>query len=738
MEALGVGMATNRVTCGLASVAPQKNHRIVFAYVVLALVWIASSDVVLEYLFISAGGQTITHWQTLKGALFVIGTGIGLHMVLRRFAAAGERIESLFRTMFEDAGLGIALIDKDSQILEANPALAKFCGCSRSELTGHSIEEYTYANDLYKSRHALDAVATGTSDEHSITERYVRKDGTIVWGRLTMSTVKEKQGGARFFIAMIEDISREKLAEEDLRASERKVRRFIDSELLGIAFWDRQRRIADANSTYLKMLGYTAEDFTAGQLSADDLLPPNCDSPLPDVSVPPSSTRVEPFEKELVRKDGVRLPVLIGGTAFGEAGTEGVAFVLDISALKQAREEAKRLEEQLRQAEKLNALGRLAGGIAHDMNNLLSVIVGYASLLDAALKPDDPLRANTRQILTAAGSGGALVRQMLAFSRKQVFTPQPMDIQERLQSTVTMLRPLLGEGIELTIVPAAGLPPVKADAAQIDQVLVNLILNARDAMPNGGKIAIQTHCVAADRNYPAALDLQRGQYVVLSVMDSGTGMDAATQAKIFEPFFTTKKGGQGTGLGLAVVYGIVSQSGGRITVTSEVGQGSRFDVYLPVATADSDPKTSLEQVFPARTATGTILLAEDGSPLRNLLAECLGLAGFRVLQCRDGQQAIETARQYAGRIDLMISDLGMPKVGGIEAVSIIGPTRPEMKVLFISGYVDSAVPVDSNGNELPLLLKPFTPDVLATKIHEVLSKPADGRGITVRMLDPAC
>jgi signal transduction histidine kinase len=467
------------------------------------------------------------------------------------------------------------------------------------------------------------------------------------------------------------------------------------------------------------MTGFAREDLEARALKRDDLLPLTADS-MPMESITSGQSAFVPVERELVHRDGKRRAVLVGGAQVDQGSDTWMVYLLDISALTAARAHTKRLEERLRQADKLQAIGRLAGGIAHDMNNLLSVVTGHTALIEATLASDDPRRAKTHEVLSAASEGATLIRQLLAFSRRQVYTPVVVDINRSVKSAADMLRPLIGDQIELTIATAPELSRVKADPGQIDQVLFNLVLNARDAVPAGGRITVCTRELDLVDPGRCDLDVPPGRYAVLSVEDTGAGIDPTTREHIFEPFFTTKGPGKGTGLGLATVYGLVCQAGGRIQVESEVGRGTTFTIYLP---ATSESMAGSDEMPAAQASSvasgGTILLAEDRSQLRLVLKAYLQLIGFQVLECCDGQEAIEMSERYKDRIDLVISDLGMPRVGGIEAVSTIKQKRPDLKVLYITGYTDD-VPLGDNAQIGPILPKPFTPDVLGNKIKEIL------------------
>jgi two-component system, cell cycle sensor histidine kinase and response regulator CckA len=385
----------------------------------------------------------------------------------------------------------------------------------------------------------------------------------------------------------------------------------------------------------------------------------------------------------------------------------------------------KNLEEQLRQAQKMEAVGRLAGGIAHDFNNLLMVIQGYADLLADRLPAGDSLRRNAEQIQMAGQRAASLTRQLLAFSRKQMLAPSVISIHTVVADMEKILRRLIGEDVQLETSSAADLWLVKADRSQIEQVIMNLAVNARDAMPQGGRLTIETSNVELDSSFSRhAVVMSPGKYVMLAVTDNGCGMDAETQAHLFEPFFTTKEKGKGTGLGLATVYGIVKQSGGYVWVYSEPGRGTSFKIYLPRIEEESakvlrNPRTE-SKALPR--ACETVLLVEDEDGVRQLAREYLEMNGYTVIEAEDGHTALELAALHAGPIHLLMTDVVMPGISGRELAQRIAKTRPEIKVLYMSGYTDQAVVhhgiLDTGA---VLLQKPFTMATLASKLREILA-----------------
>lgn len=402
----------------------------------------------------------------------------------------------------------------------------------------------------------------------------------------------------------------------------------------------------------------------------------------------------------------------------------------DVTKRKEVEEALRHSEEQLRQAQKMEAVGRLAGGIAHDFNNLLTAIQGHAELLLEEADPSSPKRADVEEIWKASERAAALTRQLLAFSRQQVSQPKLLNVNEVVNNIGLMLGRLIGEDVDLVMLPAPDLGCVMADPGQIEQILMNLAVNARDAMPRGGRLTIETSNVelAGDFAHRFAYDLKPGRYVMISVTDTGVGMDKEVQRRIFEPFFTTKEKGKGTGLGLSTVYGIVQQSGGYIWVDSRLGQGTSFKIYLPRVRdipADAGPATPL-----TRSAAGseTILVVEDESAVRSLICKTLRKSGYNVLEAENGRDALRAASEHSGPLHLVLTDVVMPEMGGKELSERLAVSRPDTRILFISGYAESEIV--HNGVLKPgtvFLEKPFTPDSLSRKVREVLDK-AQHRG----------
>jgi PAS domain S-box-containing protein len=506
-----------------------------------------------------------------------------------------------------------------------------------------------------------------------------------------------------------------------LQGSQQMVVALLESASQAILSMDRTGRIVLANPKAEEMFGYARHELLGSPVEM--LLPEgkrHSHSRQREDYFDHPRTRPMGIGMDLSgrRKDGREFPVEVSlSYVETDDGTFAIAFVNDISQRKE-------LEAQLLQAQKMDAVGRLAGGVAHDFNNMLTVIQGYNRMILDELSPVDPMRECAEEIHRAAERAGALTNQLLAFSRRQIIQPRVMNVNTVVVQTEKMLRRLIGEDVQLEMQLASDIGNIKADPSHIEQAIVNLVVNARDAMPLGGRITVETGNVTLDENYSRShVGVQPGAFVMVAVSDTGQGMDAETKSRIFEPFFTTKGRGKGTGLGLATVYGTVKQVGGDIWVYSEPGQGTTLKLYFPrVAEAVKDGGN--DEGTPLRGKPDeTILVVEDEKAVRDLTVRILQKLGYTVLVAAGGEEAIEIARAYAGTISLLLTDVVMPNMSGRQVADQLLGLRPGLRILYLSGYTDTTVVhhgVLENG--LDFLPKPFAREVLAKKIREILGR----------------
>ncbi len=504
--------------------------------------------------------------------------------------------------------------------------------------------------------------------------------------------------------------------EQALRRSEARYRSLVQSSVYGIYRSSLEGRFLDVNPALMTMLGYSSpEQVLMLDPEKDVFALPEEHARLVDEFR--RTGRLDGIEVKWRRNDGSTITVRISGRAVSSA--DEPADVLE--AIAEDITDRRALEDQFRQAQKMEAVGRLAGGVAHDFNNLLMVISGYAEVILAQLDLHSPLHEKGRAIQLAADRATTLTRQLLAFSRKQLLELKVVDVNAIVQDMERLLRPLIGENVEFVTMLAPEAAHTRADAGQLEQVLMNLVVNAKDAMPDGGKLTIQTTTIVVDENHRRGQQFIRpGNYVTLSVSDSGMGMDRETQSRIFEPFFTTKEKGKGTGLGLSTVYGIVKQSGGYVMVQSELGRGTTFHIYLPQVEEPTE-KHATPAPGAALGGSETILLVEDEESVRQLVRDTLAAKGYRVVEAENGEAGMASAASHKGKIDLVITDVVMPGMGGRELVQQLSRSRPETKVLYLSGYTEDAIVSDGSiESGTAFLQKPFTLQNLSRKVREVL------------------
>jgi two-component system cell cycle sensor histidine kinase/response regulator CckA len=633
---------------------------------------------------------------------------------------ARQASETLYRTLFEYAPDGIVIADTDSYYIDANASICRMLGYTHEELIGLHASDIVTPTELEHIEPALNTIKT-SSDYHREWQ-FRRKDGSVFLAEVIATAMPDGN-----LLGMIRDITERKKVEAELRESEAQFRTMANSipqlawmaHADGYAFWYNQRWHDYTGMTLEQMQGWGwqsvhdpkrlptvlegwREAITTGQ-------PFEMEFPLraADGGFHMFLTRVQPV------KDSQGAVVRWFGTS------------TDVDELKRTQDALRTSEEQLRQSQKLEAIGQLAGGIAHDFNNLLTVITGYSDLTLRDFHPDDPAYAKIQEVKNAANRAAALTRQLLAFSRKQILQPVVLDLNAVVTEVAMMLQRLIGEDIELALALDPSIGCIETDPSQLEQIIMNLTVNARDAMPQGGKLTIETKNVSLDDTYASEhIAVTAGDYVMLAISDTGIGMNQQTQAHIFEPFFTTKKVGQGTGLGLSTVYGIVKQSGGSIWIYSEPGRGTTFKIYLPRIEKSAPVAHRQVSQLTSPGGTETILLVEDEAAVRRLAYQILQTKGYTVLEAANLEEALAHCERYDVPIHMMLSDVVMPKISGPEMAKRLHRLRPEMKVLYMSGYTDDAI-VNHGVLEsgIAFLQKPFTLVALTKKVREVLDTP---------------
>jgi two-component system cell cycle sensor histidine kinase/response regulator CckA len=545
----------------------------------------------------------------------------------------------------------------------------------------------------------------------------VRPDGADTAIEGSLSPIQDRTGQPSGSVIVFRDVTDRRKAEAETRRSEERFRTLFDANSIGITISSPSGQMLEANDAYLSMLGYSRAELLAKATGWNALTPPEFhEGNRLAIEALATSGITQTWEMEILHETGRRVPVLVGAAMLEASEGTCIAYVIDLTARRL-------LEDRLRQAQKMEAVGQLAGGIAHDFNNLLTVILGHANMMVEDMPELDPLRESAEEIRDAGVRAAAMTNQLLAFSRRQVLAPAALDLNALVTNVERLLRRMIGEDVVLdtTLVPDLGW--VLADSGQLEQVLMNLAVNARDAMPDGGSLRIGLGEATVDeRTMADPAGLAPGRYVTMSVADTGTGMTAETQAHMFEPFYTTKGVEHGTGLGLATAYGIVKQSGGDIAVASTLGHGTTFTIYLPRL----DHETAAARVapaFPVRPrATETVLLVEDEASVRRLTRRILEEHGYRVIDASGGGEALGLARQHAGQIHLLLTDVVMPRMGGRELATLLLRDRPETCVVYMSGYPDDSVLQTELGGQVPFVQKPFTSDGLRTKLREAMAR----------------
>ena len=633
----------------------------------------------------------------------------------RRAEASARSSEESYRLLFQDNPSPMYVYDLDGgRLVAVNDTALALYGYPRDEFVGMLVEDLVAPVEIERLHSTIgnlrSGLRSGTSSSGIWSHR--RRDGSELDVEITATDHVFEGRPARVVLAF--DVTERVEVERLIRVSEARYRDLFENASDLIATVDLDGRVTDVNEAFLRSTGYSREELL--EMRLEDLIPVESREALDEARTQKLAGALDTvYEHELLTRDGKHIQMEVASRLIFEdgkpVGTE--AICRDIS-------ERKGLEDQLRQAQRLEAIGRLAGGVAHDFNNLLTVISGYTETLlenrDRASEPE------LDEIAAAAERATILTRQLLAFSRRQVLLPRVLQLNDVVAGLTPMLSRLIGEDVELVATLASSLDPVLADPNQLEQVLVNLAVNARDAMPDGGLLTIHTENVELDEEYVAQhTDAVVGPHVMLSVSDTGVGMNAETLSHVFEPFFTTKPLGIGTGLGLATAYGIVKQSGGSMWVYSEPGQGTTFKALLPRADSPVTEEPARAPKPVAANGSETILLAEDEESLRRLSARILEQRGYTVIAAETATEALQIAERNGRTIDLLLTDLVMPELSGTALAERVSELLPDIRVLFMSGYADDVV--SRNGALTPgsaFLEKPFSANDLATKVRETL------------------
>jgi len=697
--------------------------RIIAIYGLFAALWIYFSDTALGLLV--QDRSILVRISVFKGFLFIVVTSVILYQLIARYISKTREMErdilesrNLMNALLEGTTDAIFVKDPQGRYLLFNTAAAGVVGKTVSEVIGHDDTHLFSALEaeaiMAGDRRVMDAGRVMTYEDY-----LTAADGTYRTFLATKGPIHDKSGKVTGLFGISRDITEQKRAEEELTDVTQRLRLATAAGHLGIWDWDITTDQMIWNERMFDLYGVSRSTFRISRETWEKCMhPDDLSMALEKTSGALIGKKEYDFEFRIVHPDGklkyLKTNALVIRNEDGKA--------VRMTGMNQDITERKHLEEQLRQSQKMEAIGQLAGGIAHDFNNILTAIYGYCSVLQMKVGKDAPFRPQIDHIYEAAERAANLTRSLLAFSRKQLMAPKPVNLNDIIMNIGKLLIRIIGEDIQFKTVLTGRPLRILADSGQIEQVLMNLAANARDAMPEGGLLTIETEVRELDENFVHAHGYGApGKYAVISVSDTGQGMDTDTAKKIFEPFFTTKEVGKGTGLGLAIVYGVVKQHNGFINVYSEPGSGTTFRIYLPRASEEiSDAVVENVLDFPAM-GSETILVAEDDSSILELAESALGEFGYTVIPACDGMDAVEKFKENLEKVDIIIMDMVMPKMSGREAYEEIRKHRPEVKVLFISGYSPHLLHnrgfLDSSEE---VLIKPFQPLDLIRKVRAML------------------
>ena len=637
--------------------------------------------------------------------------------------AALRESEQRFRDITEYAAEWVWEVDPQGKYTYSSPVVEQLLGYKPEEILGKYFYDFFLPDEREELKNTALAAFAAKQPFQDLFNSNLHKDGRTVQLSTSGIPILDEQGNLLGYRGADIDITARKQAEAELRQSEQRFR--LMAETIQDVFWiatPTLDQVIYASPAYEQVWGRSCQElYQYPQRFVESIHPEDRDRALAAIVTAREQGSPSDHEYRIIKPDGAVRWIHDRGYPVRDAQGRVIMFTgvaTDVT-------ERKALEAQLLQAQKMEAVGRLAGGVAHDFNNLLMAITGYGELMRAKVLKDDPLYGYLENILKAGDRAAALTQQLLTFSRQKIVHPEVIDLNRVVLDLEPMLRRLIGEDLDLEVVIDRRPGAVKADPSQMGQIIMNLVVNARDAMPQGGRLTLKTAPVNFTVGCHSRFGLTPpGPYVMLVVEDTGVGMDEATQAHVFEPFFTTKEPGKGTGLGLSTVYGIVKQSGGYLDLESSPGAGSTFTIYLPRLEAIVEsPKAKIPLTASFR-GEETILLVEDEDVLRGLLAKFLRLYGYTVLEARHGGEALLTCERHQGPIHVMVTDVVMPQMSGRELADRLTPLRPEMKVLYMSGYTEEALVQHGVADlSVAFLQKPFRPIELARRVHAVLHPP---------------
>jgi two-component system, cell cycle sensor histidine kinase and response regulator CckA len=653
----------------------------------------------------------------VKGQIETRGLSRALRYAVERNLLDGALFAERERAQvtLDSIGDAVASTDLAGDVTFLNAVGQALTGWTLEEARGQPIAEVLNLHDATtRQPAAIGESQTGPLDLPGDAILF-RRDGGEIAIEGSRAPIHDRDGRSVGAVIVVRDVTERRGAEQAMWQSQLRFRRLFDAHTIGIAIADLAGRTLEVNNAYVAMLGYSRSELLARGQGWNDLTPPEYHDRSENALAELLATGVaEPFEKEYIRADGTRIPVLVGVAMLDASESTCIMYIVDLSARRL-------LEDRLRHAQKMEAIGQLAGGVAHDFNNLLTVILGHANLLVDELEAHEALRESAEEIREAGNRAVTMTRQLLAFSHRQVLEPKILDLNAVVATLEGLLRQMVGEDVSLLVEPLPEVALVLADAGQVEQVLMNFAVNARDAMPEGGALTIVLGTVTlAGTGSSEPRGLAAGPYITVSVGDTGSGMTAETKEHLFEPFFTTKSPEQGTGLGLATAYGIVKQSGGDIRVASEPGEGAILTVYLPRVAGMAETVAATARIAMREPVTETLLLVEDDAAVRRLTKRILEARGYRVIEAADGREALNRAAAHDGLIDLLLTDVVLPHLGGRELARQIRVLRPETAIVYMSGFADDTVLEETGGGQALFILKPFTADGLADRLRDAV------------------